>query len=467
MVATQPRTEIRPQRGPQEAFLASPADIVIYGGAAGGGKSYALLLEPLRHMHVPGFGAVVFRRTSPQVRNEGGLWDTSLGIYPHLRATPKESILEWDFPPHHNRVKFAHLEHEKNILDWQGSQIPLIEFDELTHFTEKQFWYMLSRNRSTCGVRPYVRASTNPDPDSWVRRLIDWWIAEDGYPIPERAGRLRYFARAGNDLLWGSTPHEVEALAPGSIPKSLTFIPSLLEDNAILMQQDPQYRANLLALSRVDRLRLAEGNWNARDAAGEFFRREWFGPPLERIPNDVTRWVRYWDRAATEPSSATPDPDWTAGVLMGKRADGSLVIADIARDRATPAGVEALIARVTKQDTRDLPEYWGYQQTDPGQAGKVERRALSTALAGLPVRFDPVPRTAKEARVKPLSAATENGLVRLVRGDWNEAFLLEAESFPQGAHDDQVDAAAGAAALLTQPVVARRPHRTTATARAS
>src|SRR5947209_1730770 len=89
---------IGPQPGPQTAFLASPADIAIYGGAAGGGKSWALLLEPLRHVHVPDFGAVFFRRTGVQIRNEGGLWDESAKLYPHLGGRPREQALEWRFP---------------------------------------------------------------------------------------------------------------------------------------------------------------------------------------------------------------------------------------------------------------------------------------------------------------------------------------------------------------------------------
>ena len=133
--------KINPQPGPQEAFLGTYADIAIFGGAAGGGKSYTLLIEPLRHLENKEFGGVIFRRTTKQARNEGGLWDTSMLIYPHLKATPKESTLEWDFPSG-MRVKFAHLEHEKNALDWQGAQVPFIGFDELTHFTEYQFFYL-------------------------------------------------------------------------------------------------------------------------------------------------------------------------------------------------------------------------------------------------------------------------------------------------------------------------------------
>lgn len=200
---------IKPQKGYQEKVLSNSADIVISGAAAGVGKTYALLLEPIRHIDNKDFGTVIFRRTSPQIRNEGGLWDTSREIYPYSGAVPKESSLEWLFKSG-AKLKFSHLEYEKNVFDWQGSQIPLIGFDELTHFTEKMFFYLLSRNRSTCGVRPYVRATCNPDPESWVARLIEWWIDwETGYPIPERDGVIRYFIKNGEDYIWGDTAEEV------------------------------------------------------------------------------------------------------------------------------------------------------------------------------------------------------------------------------------------------------------------
>src|SRR4051812_4845056 len=201
---------VAPQPGPQTAFLASRADIAIYGGAAGGGKSWALLLEPLRHVGVADFGAVFFRRSTVQIRNEGGLWDESAKLYPHVGARAREQALEWRFPSGAS-VSFGHLEHERNVYDWQGSQISLIGFDELTHFSARQFFYMLSRNRSMCGVRPYVRATCNPDADSWVAKLIGWWIdQETGLPIPERSGVLRWFARVGEELVWADRPEEIE-----------------------------------------------------------------------------------------------------------------------------------------------------------------------------------------------------------------------------------------------------------------
>lgn len=137
---------------------------MIYGGAAGGGKSWALLYEPLRHVDNPDFGAVLFRASMTQITEQGGLWDESMKLYTLFpRARPIKSPKPyWKFPSG-AKISFRQIARDADVYDWQGTQIALIEFDELTHFTEFEFFYMLSRNRSMCGVRPYVRASCNPD----------------------------------------------------------------------------------------------------------------------------------------------------------------------------------------------------------------------------------------------------------------------------------------------------------------
>lgn len=276
---------IRPQSGYQEMALSSPADIVIGGGAAGVGKTFTLLIESLRNVNHVGFGGVLYRRTNPMIRAEGGLWDASEKLFSLIDgATPRRSQLEWGFP-NNVRIKFSHLEYEKNIYDWQGSEIPFIGFDELTHFTKKMFFYMLSRNRSTSGVKPYVRATCNPDPDSWVREFIDWWIGEDGFPIPERQGVLRYFMVDNNNYIWGDSKEEViekgwhvlkelsekSGVSPEYFIKSMTFIGGSIYDNKELLKIDPGYLGNLNSQSEEEKTRLLLGNWNVKIGGNDLF----------------------------------------------------------------------------------------------------------------------------------------------------------------------------------------------------
>ena len=263
--------------------LSSSADIVIGGGAAGAGKTFSLLLEPIRHIGVKGFGAVCFRRTSPMIRSEGGLWDASEKIYRLIQgAESKSTILEWRFQAG-TKLKFSHMQYEENKFDWQGAEIPLIMFDELTHFSKSMFLYMLSRNRSTCGINPYIRATCNPDPDSWVSDFIEWYIEQDpnnsnyGYPIPERQGIIRYFINENDNIVWGNTADEVYQKSKEFIDseiekahglvkasdfiKSFTFIGGSIYENKELLKVNPGYLGNLNAQSAEEKLRLLGGNW--------------------------------------------------------------------------------------------------------------------------------------------------------------------------------------------------------------
>lgn len=441
MDGTSPSRVIRPQPGPQEAFLGSSSDIAIYGGAAGGGKTFGLLLEPVRHSANPGFGGVIFRRTTVQVRNEGGLWDESEALYPLLGAEPIQHTLDWKFPSGAN-IGFAHLEHDKTVLNYQGAQIPFIGFDELTHFSQKQFWYMVSRNRSMCGVRPYIRATCNPDADSWVAKFIAWWIDEDtGYAIPARSGVVRWMVRVGEGIVWADSPEELahhtmidetgtEVPIP---PKSVTFIAAKLTDNKALMAADPSYQANLLALPRVERERLLGGNWKIRAAAGLLFKRAWC-PVVDVAPSDL-KIVRGWDLAGT-PKTDDNDPDWTAGTKIGvSRATGRYIVLDHVRERDTPHKIEALIANTASQDGRgveiSLPQ-------DPGQAGKAQVQTLIKMLSGYTARATPETGD-KQTRFGPFSAQCEAGNVDVLRGPWNEEWFMQLEAFPEAAHDDDAD----------------------------
>ncbi len=438
--------EIRPQPGPQTQFLATPADIAIYGGAAGGGKTFAELLEPLRHIHNPRFGAVIFRRTFPQIVSEGGLWDTSEEVYPLLGARSNQTARSWTFPSGAT-VAFSHMQYEKDRLSWQGSQIPLMEFDELCHFTEGQFWYLISRNRSTCGVRPYARGTCNPDPDSWVADFIAWWIGEDGYAIPERSGVLRWMVRVSDQVVWADSREELAQRYPDIPPKSVTFILSTLWDNKILMERDPGYLANLMSLPLVERERLLGdrqrgGNWKVRPAAGKVFSRGWF-EIVEAAPAGGED-CRGWDFAATAKELKGDDPDYTAGVKV-RRVNGVYYVLDCQAVQEGPAEVDRLFLNNSRQDGAAAAaagaRYRVRWEIEPGSAGIRESQRLVKLLDGLDAR-GVHPTGDKLTRARALAAQAEAGNVKLLRGPWNEAWLRHMHGQPDLPHDDIMDATA-------------------------
>ena len=445
---------LEPQAGPQTMFMASSADIVIYGGAAGGGKTYALLLEMLRHKDIKNFGAVIFRKNFTQITAEGGLWDSSVKLYTQVpdaeqRKSPK---LHWKFKG--GKLTFAHLDREDDLQAWQGTEIAYLGFDELTHFSRHQFLYMLSRNRSTCGVKPYVRATCNPDSDSWVADFVSWWINQDtGYPIRERSGVVRYMCVINDVIYWGDTPEDL-ASNHGINPeecKSVTFIASKLEDNKILMKSDPSYLSNLKAMTEVDMERLLYGNWKIKAQAGRYFKRTQI--PIdgyyEKIPDDVIYWCRAWDLAATD-EDENGDADYTAGVLIGIRKNNRYIVADVINKQVKAGDVEKLIRMTAISDRKKYGfSYRVRIPQDPGGAGKIVAKQYLNGLSGFDVKAEPVSGS-KELRATPFAAQWQNGFVDVLIAEWNEMYFSQLESFPESKHDDMVDASSDAFNELTE-----------------
>lgn len=432
-----------PQPGPQTEFLKNSADIIFYGGAAGSGKTYALLLETLSCYDIKGFNCAIFRKNSTQIRSPGGLWANSHSIFRYFGGVAREAPLEWTFPSG-AVIKFAHIDHENDVYAWQGSQICLICFDELTHFSRSQFFYMLSRNRSTCGIRPYVRATTNPDADSWVRQFIDWWIDPDtGLAIENRSGVIRWFIIVNDSVVWADSKEELAISNPDIPPKSFTFINASIYDNQKLLKSDPNYLSNLHALSRVERERLLHGNWNVRPSGGLYFKRQYF-EVVQSVPKK-TKKVRYWDRAATM-KTETNDPDFTVGLLLEKDQDNILYVTNIIRLRESPLGVLNAIRNTALQD--GYTTRIGIEQ-DPGQAGVSEVDYLIRKLQGFMVT--PYKATKdKITRALPASSQCEAGNIKVLRANWNEDFFNELENFPEATHDDIVDALSGAFLMHTE-----------------
>ena len=433
----------------QLLFLGSKADITLYGGSAGGGKTFSVVTDPLKRWKNGEFSATIFRRTYQDIVRPGALWDESMKIYPLFKGTPNLSSHTWTFPSG-MKVIFAGLQYEQDLMSWRGAQIPAIYFDQLETFSEYQFFYMMSRNRSVCGVKPYIRATCNPEP-GWLADFLSWWIAEDGYADLSRAGKLRWFVNLENVIHWADTPDELRERFPDITPKSVTFIPATIYDNAILMEKDPGYLANLQGLSLVDRERLLGdaqrgGNWKIKPEAGKLFNRAWFPVITDWDKNRAWTAVIRWDFAATEQSLTAQDPDFTAWCVMLRDRNGEEIVLEGGQKRLKPTDVYA-------EFTERSRFWWDYLhkigiplmvrwEIEPGSASTREARYL----AGLVPFADAHGIRSvgnKIVRAKPLASQAEHGFVSILKGAWNEEWLTHMHSQPAD-HDDMMDAASGA-----------------------
>ena len=217
---------------------------------------------------------------------------------------------------------------------------------------------------------------------------------------------------------------------------------STLFDNKVLMERNPEYLANLKAMSLVERERLLHGNWKIKPAAGLFFQRTQVGNMLSIIPADIKKWVRAWDLAATTEDEGG-DPAYTSGVLMGKRSDGRYVVADVINVRQSAGEVRRLIRLTAQADLARFKRVRIRLPQDPGQAGKAQAQSFIKFLSGFNVTAIPESGS-KETRAEPMAAQWQAGNFDVVTANWNEAYFDQLESFPMSKFKDMVDAGSAA-----------------------
>tara|TARA_R110000744_G_scaffold182739_1_gene302030 strand:- start:3604 stop:5454 length:1851 start_codon:yes stop_codon:yes gene_type:complete len=269
-----------PNPGPQTEFLAASEQEVLYGGAAGGGKSYGLLADPMRYFHNPNFNGLILRRTNDELREL--IWK-SQELYPKAFPGAKwaEKKSQWTLPSG-AKLWLTYLEREDDVRRYQGLAFSYIAFDELTQHPTPFAWdYMRSRLRTTDPDLPiFMRATTNPGGagHGWVKRMfID--------PAPANQ------AFVATDLDSGKPLEYPEGHAKAGQPLfKRKFIPASLIDNPYLMEGG-QYEANLLSLPENQRRQLLEGDWAVADGAAfpEFRQSVHVVEPFE-IPHN---WVRF------------------------------------------------------------------------------------------------------------------------------------------------------------------------------
>lgn len=435
-----------PTEGPQEQFMLNFGKDALYGGAVGGGKSIALLMAASQFLNVPGYEALLLRKTFMDLNRPGALMDIAndwwYGV-PGVKFNSQRHAYTFDCHDDsgrvigHSRIEFGAMDTENDRLKYQGGRYYFVGYDELTQFKERDFTYLFSRMRRVntgplAHIPMRMRATSNPGGPGheWVYK--------------------RYIAR------WERWQKGLQAR-----PKR-DFHPATLADNIYLDRDD--YIESLMELDPITRQQLMRGDWNIRPD-GRMFKRSWFKPvKREEIPGNC-QWVRFWDMAATD---AVPglDPDYTVGVLMGRSPDGRFFVADVRRWRRDPGENDEFTRRCAEHDTRRVTQA---MEQEPGAGGKIAihhyrtTSFITSGLRAVPASGKARGRTttiaagrktppAKIMAAGPLASHADAGLLHVVvDGTWEvDDYISEFEIFPDGEHDDQVDASAGAMNLLTK-----------------
>jgi len=434
-------------------LLDDESDILLTGGGAGSGKSYTCLTKALKYINDPHARVMVVRRSYPMLKLSGGLWDESKGIYSHFGGIPKEQKLTWIFP-NGATIQFAAI--PDKLADWQGLQASHILVDEGAEFTQEEILFLMSRLRSAkYQGHLSMMISCNPDRASFLYKWVEFSLDEvTGIPKPGTENITRYFVNLSGKIHWADTKEELyEQFGKDVLPLSFRFIPMTIHDNPVLLKANPAYLANLLSQPRVNQLRFLHGSWTARPEGAGFFNRDWVeivdSPPVNPVSS-----VRSWDLAASVPSESNPNPDWTAGVKMSRDKFGIYYIEHVERFRKLTDGVLKTIVDVGHDDGPDtqvtIPR-------DAGSGGKAANAFFIRTLAenGIAAKSVVISgHTGKIQRFLPFCSLAESGAVRLVRGDWNEDFLVELEHFigDRNQKDDQVDATADAFNTLAKQI---------------
>jgi hypothetical protein len=262
-------------------------------------KSFSLLMEVLKDIANPNFTAILLRKESKDLDS---LINDSYKLYSDFGLYNKSiNDMTWNFN-NGGWLKFSYYDgmFQKFKDRFQGRQYAFVGIDEITQCEYKKFKYLTTVNRNASHIRSRFWGTCNPDPDSWVRKFIDWWIDEDGYAIPERCGKPRYCYMDGDSpdsIFWGNTREEVYAQCPSIIDamwndkledvyasigmtkldvliKSVTFVRADLSENIKLISSDPSYLGNLAQQDEEQRMRDLQACWNWKAAGDDMIKYE-------------------------------------------------------------------------------------------------------------------------------------------------------------------------------------------------
>lgn len=407
----------------QRAFLLmNEVKEVLYGGAAGGGKSIAQLMGALQYVDIPGYSAILFRRTYADLSLPGALIDVSKQwLMPFVEAKEvkwSEKEKQYTFPSGAT-LNFGYLENDNDCYRYQGAEFQYIGIDECTHVSPSNYRYMFSRLRKPKSLQVPLRFRATCNPGGMYGEYY----------------YQRFF---------------VEGKDNGRI-----FIGAGLKDNPYL--DADAYRESLNELDPVEREQLLNGNWEIKQN-GDLLDRHWFQiVPHHEVPQAATH-VHFWDLAGTDPSKRKGknkrEPDWSVGFKLANY-QGLYWIEDIIRVQKKPHELEEVVRQAAELD--------GYScavrmEQEPGSSGIITIDHFArNVLNGFD--FAGASSTgSKVERARPASAAAQAGRVFISDRCRNLlAFLDEVDLFPYGSHDDTIDGFSGAFNYFRSATLLRAP----------
>jgi predicted phage terminase large subunit-like protein len=437
------KTVLGPDSPTHKKFLDCKSNYIIFGGGAGCGKSHQALLLVLKYKDDPNFRAVFIRETSTQLSQAGGLYQEAEKMWKQFGAKFKTHPQMTAVFPSGAQVQFKVCGADRDISNYDGGQFSLVVFDEAQNHTDVQIRYLESRIRSQAKGPHQLIATCNPRRDSHLMPFVNWYLDQDtGIPIPERSGVERYYASYNGTMVFADTKEELIETYPGVRPQSYTFISATIRDNPRMKVLNPGYVARLENLKRVERERLLLGSWFAKEESSGYFKRDWC-EIVDKVPALVSNRARGMDLASTLKSESNPNPDWTASTRISKGKDGFYYVEHVERYRKLTHGVLEEIAKCAIKDRDELGQQVPvFIPKDPGAGGAAANMFFIKTLVenGVDARTEMVSgHTGKLSRMQPFLSLAEAGLVRVVRGEWNEMWFNELEDYIDGNRNQKDD----------------------------